>query len=122
MTWAFCVWTCSSRRRAVPRGPGSGGWLAVGFAGERLSLVRTRQPGRAKFCSGCGVALAAEPLAHDERTVVMVLFADLVGFTSQARAVGLGGRPGAAAAVLRAAEDRAEAVRRDGGESPSGMR
>ena len=43
------------------------------LCGERLSFVRARQPGRAKFCSECAAALAAEPLAHDERTVVMVL-------------------------------------------------
>jgi class 3 adenylate cyclase len=42
------------------------------------------QPG-AKFCSECGVALAnAEPEAQEERKVVSVLFADLVGFTSRA--------------------------------------
>jgi class 3 adenylate cyclase/tetratricopeptide (TPR) repeat protein len=42
------------------------------------------QPG-AKFCSECGATLvAAEPLAHEERKVVSVLFADLVGFTSRA--------------------------------------
>jgi class 3 adenylate cyclase len=39
----------------------------------------------AKFCSACGAALVpAEPLAHEERKVVTVLFADLVGFTSRA--------------------------------------
>ena len=39
----------------------------------------------AKFCSECGVALVkAQPLAHEERKVVTVLFADLVGFTSRA--------------------------------------
>ncbi len=39
----------------------------------------------AKFCSECGVGLvAAEPLAREERKVVSVLFADLVGFTSWA--------------------------------------
>jgi class 3 adenylate cyclase len=42
------------------------------------------QPG-AKFCSECDVALVtAEPLAREERKVVTVLFADLVGFTSRA--------------------------------------
>jgi class 3 adenylate cyclase len=42
------------------------------------------QPG-AKFCSECGAALVkAEPLAQEERKVVTVLFADLVGFTSRA--------------------------------------
>jgi class 3 adenylate cyclase len=39
----------------------------------------------AKFCSECGAALvAAEPLSYEERKVVTVLFADLVGFTSRA--------------------------------------
>src|SRR5436305_12882769 len=42
------------------------------------------QPG-AKFCSECGTALAGDrPLAQEERKVVTVLFADLVGFTSRA--------------------------------------
>jgi predicted ATPase/class 3 adenylate cyclase len=39
----------------------------------------------AKFCSECGAAAAdVEPLAQEERKVVSVLFADLVGFTSRA--------------------------------------
>jgi class 3 adenylate cyclase/tetratricopeptide (TPR) repeat protein len=39
----------------------------------------------AKFCSECGFALAAAELAAgEERKVVTVLFADLVGFTSRA--------------------------------------
>src|SRR5262245_52303796 len=39
----------------------------------------------AKFCSECGAALAkARPPTHEERKVVTVLFADLVGFTSRA--------------------------------------
>jgi class 3 adenylate cyclase/tetratricopeptide (TPR) repeat protein len=39
----------------------------------------------AKFCSECGAALVtAEPLAREERKVVTVLFADLVGFTARA--------------------------------------
>ena len=37
----------------------------------------------ARFCSGCGAPLAAE-VAREERKVVSVLFADLVGFTSRA--------------------------------------
>jgi class 3 adenylate cyclase len=39
----------------------------------------------ARFCSSCGSALAATPeLRREERKVVTVLFADLVGFTSRA--------------------------------------
>src|SRR3974377_1894541 len=42
------------------------------------------QPG-AKFGSGCGTALLkAQPPTYEERKVVTVLFADLVGFTSRA--------------------------------------
>ena len=42
------------------------------------------QPG-GKFCSECGAALGtAKRLAHEERKVVTVVFADLVGFTSRA--------------------------------------
>src|SRR5450755_1200391 len=41
------------------------------------------QPGH-KFCSECGAALgAAAPAPREERKVVTVLFADLVGFTSR---------------------------------------
>jgi class 3 adenylate cyclase len=36
-----------------------------------------------RFCGGCGAALATAP-AREERKVVTVLFADLVGFTSRA--------------------------------------
>jgi class 3 adenylate cyclase len=40
----------------------------------------------AKFCSECGAALVtAEPPIREERKVVTVLFADLVGFTSRAK-------------------------------------
>ena len=48
------------------------------------SCGHRNQPG-AKFCSECGVALVkAPPPTHEERKVVTVLFADLVGFTSRA--------------------------------------
>ena len=40
--------------------------------------------GEARFCSGCGSPLAGLPQAREERKVVTVLFADLVGFTSRA--------------------------------------
>jgi class 3 adenylate cyclase/tetratricopeptide (TPR) repeat protein len=42
-------------------------------------------PADARFCSSCGVLLAVEnEPTRDERKVVTVLFADLVGFTSRA--------------------------------------
>jgi class 3 adenylate cyclase len=42
-------------------------------------------PEGARFCNACGAALTAEPSApREERKVVTVLFADLVGFTSRA--------------------------------------
>jgi class 3 adenylate cyclase/tetratricopeptide (TPR) repeat protein len=48
------------------------------------SCGHRNQPG-GKFCSECGAALAAaRPLSYEERKVVTVLFADLVGFTSRA--------------------------------------
>jgi class 3 adenylate cyclase len=36
-----------------------------------------------RFCGACGAPFAATP-AREERKVVTVLFADLVGFTSRA--------------------------------------
>jgi class 3 adenylate cyclase/tetratricopeptide (TPR) repeat protein len=48
------------------------------------SCGHRNEPG-AKFCSACGLALAGtRPASYEERKVVTVLFADLVGFTSQA--------------------------------------
>ncbi|MHB8643520.1 MAG: AAA family ATPase [Gaiellaceae bacterium] len=47
------------------------------------SCGRENLPG-AKFCSECGVRLAAATAAREERKVVTVLFADLVGFTARA--------------------------------------
>jgi class 3 adenylate cyclase/tetratricopeptide (TPR) repeat protein len=41
-------------------------------------------PDDARFCNSCGAALTAAPTAREERKVVTVLFADLVGFTSRA--------------------------------------
>jgi predicted ATPase/class 3 adenylate cyclase len=40
--------------------------------------------GSARFCDSCGAALALEAPGREERKVVTVLFADLVGFTSRA--------------------------------------
>ena len=48
------------------------------------SCGHRNQPG-AKFCSECGLLLAGTRLpTYEERKVVTVLFADLVGFTSRA--------------------------------------
>jgi class 3 adenylate cyclase len=41
-------------------------------------------PSGARFCLACGAALAAPEQLREERKVVTVLFADLVGFTSRA--------------------------------------
>jgi class 3 adenylate cyclase/tetratricopeptide (TPR) repeat protein len=41
-------------------------------------------PDEARFCSACGTALVAPEPTREERKVVTVLFADLVGFTSRA--------------------------------------
>jgi class 3 adenylate cyclase len=38
----------------------------------------------ARFCDACGASLAAGASGREERKVVTVLFADLVGFTSRA--------------------------------------
>src|SRR5205085_6371555 len=38
----------------------------------------------ARFCASCGAALTAPDERREERKVVSVLFADLVGFTSRA--------------------------------------
>ena len=43
----------------------------------------TENPDVARFCLACGAALSTEP-PREERKVVTVLFADLVGFTSRA--------------------------------------
>jgi class 3 adenylate cyclase len=41
-------------------------------------------PERARFCLACATPLATEVPEREERKVVTVLFADLVGFTSRA--------------------------------------
>src|SRR5579884_1707132 len=46
-------------------------------------VCSTDNPDVARFCLSCGAALTSEP-AREERKVVSVLFADLVGFTSRA--------------------------------------
>ena len=52
-----------------------------------MSTCRTcghENRGTARFCDTCGAALKLEAPAREERKVVTVLFADLVGFTSRA--------------------------------------
>jgi class 3 adenylate cyclase len=53
----------------------------VGVA--RCRVCEQANPEDARFCSACGAALTTEP-TREERKVVTVLFADLVGFTSRA--------------------------------------
>ena len=43
----------------------------------------SESPDGFRFCGSCGAALAAPAPSRDERKVVTVLFADLVGFTSR---------------------------------------
>lgn len=51
----------------------------------RCSACGFENAGSAKFCSECGAALALEPSARrEERKVVSVVFADLVGSTARA--------------------------------------
>ena len=57
----------------------------------------------ARFCSACGVALVeTEPIGREERKVVTVLFADLVGFTGRAEQLD----PEDVGAILRPYHDR----------------
>src|SRR3954454_24147925 len=46
-------------------------------------VCATENPDVARFCLACGAALSSEP-SREERKIVTVLFADLVGFTSRA--------------------------------------
>src|SRR5437762_7005392 len=43
-----------------------------------------QRPEIARFCLACATPLALAPLVREERKIVSVLFADLVGFTSRA--------------------------------------
>src|SRR5215217_6460638 len=78
-------------------------------------VCRQDNPTGARFCNACGSPLDGEarPL-REERKVVTVLFADLVGFT--ARANGSRGRAAAPAAVPRPAALSPRAARRHGRE------
>ena len=48
---------------------------------------REDNPEVARFCLACGTALASAEPAREERKVVTVLFADLVGSTARAEAL-----------------------------------
>ena len=48
------------------------------------SACGSELPPAARFCASCGARVEETPRAHEERKVVTVLFADLVGSTSQA--------------------------------------
>jgi predicted ATPase/class 3 adenylate cyclase len=50
----------------------------------RCANCGQENPDVAKFCLACGAPMAARAAALEERKVVTVLFADLVGFTSRA--------------------------------------
>ena len=63
------------------------------------------------FCGRCGAPLTAEP-SREERKIVTVLFADLVGFTGHSEQLDPEDVRGTLAAVLRAAPHRARALRR----------
>ena len=55
------------------------------IAGVNCPSCSKQNPAGAKFCLECGSALAESThAAREERKVLTVLFADLVGFTSQA--------------------------------------
>ena len=66
------------------------GQAFCGSCGASLDLVcsscGTENPAGYKFCGKCGCALASSPIksAFEERRVITVVFADLVGFTSRA--------------------------------------
>jgi predicted ATPase/class 3 adenylate cyclase len=50
----------------------------------KCSVCGQENPAGARFCLACGAALVVAEPRREERKVVTVLFADLVGFTSQA--------------------------------------
>ena len=51
---------------------------------DTLQQMPARNEPEARFCSRCGAALASDDDLREERKVISVLFADLVGFTSRA--------------------------------------
>jgi hypothetical protein len=82
-----------AERQACPRCgyENDGGQSFCGSCGSKLSLTCERcgatSPPGFRFCGGCGAQLqgAADPQPpREERRLVTVIFADLVGFTSRA--------------------------------------
>ena len=71
MTTGRAKWLASSRRPRLEPMP-----VVCRVCGQE-------NPDAARFCHACGAALSAEP-PREERKVVTVLFADLVGFTARA--------------------------------------
>ena len=53
------------------------------MVGDGLRQLRQRDPDGFRFCGSCGAPLAATPSAREERKILTVLFADLVGFTAR---------------------------------------
>ena len=84
---------------------------------EACARCGHENPAEARFCNACGAPAAAAAAPRvEERKLVTVLFADLVGFTARVGAAGPRGRARDALALLRAAALRARAPRRHGRE------
>ena len=78
----------------------------------RCPSCQAENPDRQKFCGECGAPLLGSGPAKEERKVVTVLFADLVGFTGRSEQLDPEDVRGAARAVLRAPARGARALRR----------
>ena len=85
---------------------------------EACAQLRSREPGEARFCNACGAPLAAAvaPPRVEERKLVTVLFADLVGFTARSEQLDPEDVRAMLSPLLRAAAGRARAPRRHGRE------
>ena len=51
---------------------------------SRCPACGVDNPEGARYCNACGAPLTEAALAREERKVVTVVFADLVGFTARA--------------------------------------
>ena len=72
---------CPSCGASVPAGARFCATCGAGLAGT-CPRCGTEIPDGARFCPSCGQPLAAEPARTEERKVVTVLFADVVGSTA----------------------------------------